>query len=112
MRAPAGFGLSRNLVRADTKVSPIGLTGATMRRYEMFLLEASIEGGIDMQLHCSQANGGGLRAFAAPARCPHCGDLMIAPVVSEFVEGGEIRHHWECDACGEPSCTSIPLDLE
>jgi len=47
------------------------------------------------------------RAFTAPTRCPHCGDLMVAPVSSEFVEGGEIRHHWECDSCGELSSTSI-----
>jgi hypothetical protein len=50
-----------------------------------------------------------VRSFATPTRCPHCGDLMVAPVSSEFVEGGEIRHHWECDACGEFSSTSIPL---
>jgi hypothetical protein len=30
-------------------------------------------------------------------------------VMSEFVESSEIRHHWECDACGEPSTTVIPL---
>jgi hypothetical protein len=35
--------------------------------------------------------------------------VMVAPVCSEFVEGGEIRHHWECDSCGELSSTSIPL---
>jgi len=35
--------------------------------------------------------------------------VMVAPVSSEFVEGGEIRHHWECDACGEFSISSIPL---
>jgi hypothetical protein len=23
--------------------------------------------------------------------------------------GGEIRHHWQCDACGEISTTLIPL---
>jgi hypothetical protein len=34
---------------------------------------------------------------------------MVAPIMSEFVEGGEIRHHWACDACGHYSCTSIPL---
>ena len=51
-----------------------------------------------------------IRAFAAPARCPHCNDWMVAPVSSEFVEGGEIRHYWECDACGETSCTTIQLD--
>jgi hypothetical protein len=34
---------------------------------------------------------------------------MVAPIASEFIEGGEIRHHWECDTCGKPSSTSIPL---
>jgi hypothetical protein len=62
-----------------------------------------------MQVHFATARLSSLRTFAAPARCPHCGDWMVAPVSSEFVEGGEIRHHWECDACGRPSSTSIPL---
>ena len=62
-----------------------------------------------MQLHCHSANLSAMRAFATPARCPHCGDWLVAPVSSEFVEGGEIRHHWECEACGETSCTTIPL---
>ena len=62
-----------------------------------------------MQLHSHSPKLAGIRSFAAPVRCPHCGDLMIAPLMSEFVEGGEIRHHWECDACGRPSSTSIPL---
>ena len=48
-------------------------------------------------------------AFGVCACCPHCGDLMIAPVCSEFVAGGEIRHHWDCEACGESSCTTIDL---
>ena len=50
-----------------------------------------------------------IRAFAAPMRCPHCGDPMVAPLVSEFVEGGEIRHHWACEGCAETSMTTIPL---
>lgn len=49
------------------------------------------------------------RAFMAPARCPHCGDWMIAPVSSEFVVGGEIRHHWDCDGCGGSSSTVVEL---
>lgn len=65
-----------------------------------------------MQLHGNPATLSSIRAFAVPTHCPHCGDLMVAPVVSEFVEGGEIRHHWECDACGEPSHTAIPLAVE
>lgn len=60
-------------------------------------------------LHCDATKLSAVRTFAAPVRCPHCGDWMVAPLVSEFVVGGEIRHHWECDACGEPSHTTIPL---
>ena len=60
-------------------------------------------------LHCNPASLSAIRAFGAPARCPHCGDWMVAPVSSEFVEGTEIRHHWECDSCGKSSSTSIPL---
>jgi uncharacterized protein with PIN domain len=60
-----------------------------------------------MQLHAYWTKLFALRTFAAPMRCPQCGDVMVAPVSSEFVEGGEIRHYWECDACGEPSTTSI-----
>lgn len=62
-----------------------------------------------MQLHEYRAKLSDIRAFAAPIRCSHCGDVMVAPVSSEFVEGGEIRHHWECEFCCQPSSTSIPL---
>ncbi len=62
-----------------------------------------------MQLQSDTAKFAAIRSFASPVRCPHCGDWMVAPLVSEFVEGGEIRHHWECDACGELSSTVIPL---
>lgn len=60
-------------------------------------------------LHCNAAKLATARPFSSPARCASCGDRMVAPVASEFVEDGEIRHHWECDACGEISTTSIPL---
>jgi hypothetical protein len=62
-----------------------------------------------MQLHEYREKLSAIRALANPTRCPHCDDLMVAPFMSEFVEGGEIRHHWECDACGEPSSTSVQL---
>jgi hypothetical protein len=62
-----------------------------------------------MQILTRSAKLSAIRSFSAPVRCPHCGDWMVAPVVSEFIEGGEIRHHWECDACGECSTTAIPL---
>ena len=62
-----------------------------------------------MQLHTDPPRLAGIRSFASPVRCPRCDDPMVAPVLSEFVEDGEIRHHWECDACGQASSTSIPL---
>lgn len=62
-----------------------------------------------MQLQTHSAKLARIRSFAKPVRCPHCSDWMVAPVVSEFVEGGEIRHRWECEACGEFSITAIPL---
>jgi predicted RNA-binding Zn-ribbon protein involved in translation (DUF1610 family) len=62
-----------------------------------------------MQLQSHSAKLARVRTFTAPARCPHCGDWMVAPLVSEFVEGGEIRHHWECETCGESSTTAIPI---
>jgi len=65
-----------------------------------------------MQLHCYPATLSAIRVFGSPMRCSHCGDPMIAPMVSEFVEGGEIRHYWECDTCGEPSSTSIEFNAD
>ena len=64
-----------------------------------------------MQLYCQQPRISAIRAFAAPTRCPNCGDWMVAPLSSEFVEGDEIRHHWECDSCGDARSTFIPLDV-
>jgi len=63
-----------------------------------------------MRLSIETARLSAMRSFARPARCPRCGDWMVAPAHSEFVVGGEIRHHWECDACGDRSCTTIPLE--
>ena len=62
-----------------------------------------------MQPHCNPVDLAAICAFAAQVRCPHCGDWMVAPAASEFVEGVEIRHYWECDSCGETSSISIPL---
>ena len=59
-----------------------------------------------MQFMIETAGLAAIRAFSAPARCPHCDDWMVAPVSSEFVEGGEISHTWECDACGAASSSS------
>jgi hypothetical protein len=63
-----------------------------------------------MQLQYVSAKLSAIRAFASPVRCPQCDDWMVAPVASEFVEGGEIRHLWACDACGKATLTSIDID--
>jgi uncharacterized protein with PIN domain len=62
-----------------------------------------------MQLQTTLAMLARIRSFASPVRCPHCGDRLLAPVASEFVEGGEIRHTYECEACGQASTTAIPI---
>jgi len=70
---------------------------------------------MQLQYQCHLFKLSAIRAFGAPARCPECGDWMVAPISSEFIEGNEIRHHWVCDSCGEASSTSIslePLEVE
>ena len=63
-----------------------------------------------MQLHCYPATFSMIRMFGTALRCTQCGDQLIAPVASEFVDRGEIRHYWGCDSCGMTSCTSIDID--
>ena len=60
-------------------------------------------------LHCNDVNSSAPCAFAAPTHCPLCGDWMVAPLMSEFVEGGEIRHHWVCESCGQTSITALDI---
>jgi uncharacterized protein with PIN domain len=47
------------------------------------------------------------RYFASRQRCPHCSDRLIAPEVTEFIEGGTIQHYWFCDACRQESRTFV-----
>ncbi|HEX5507309.1 MAG TPA: hypothetical protein VFX37_02280 [Pseudolabrys sp.] len=51
------------------------------------------------------------RCFALPTPCPYCGDTLVAPIASEFVEGGEIRHHWACETCSSHSLTSVSVAI-
>ncbi len=41
------------------------------------------------------------------ARCPLCHERVVAPEMSEFVDSGQIRHHWACDGCGSVFSTAI-----
>lgn len=65
-----------------------------------------------MWLQCNQATPAAVRGFAAATRCRQCREWVIAPLLTEFVEGSEIRHHWVCDACGETTCTVVQLGGE
>jgi hypothetical protein len=103
-----GFFLSQNFIGPATKVSSKRRVLAKMHPYER-AWTGEESGDRDMQLHDFRTKLSAIRSFAAPTQCPQCGDVMVAPVSSEFVEGGEIRHHWECESCGELSSTSIPL---
>jgi predicted RNA-binding Zn-ribbon protein involved in translation (DUF1610 family) len=107
--------LSRNFIRPATTVSRKRLAVAIVAAYQRITDDEpdnEQQEAQAMQIDCHPDSLSSLRAFAAPFPCPHCGDLMVAPMMSEFVVGGEIRHHWECDACGEASCTSIELAID
>jgi transcriptional regulator NrdR family protein len=43
-------------------------------------------------------------------RCPSCGEYVVAAQASEFIDTGEIRHHWACDDCGQAFTTTVTLD--
>jgi uncharacterized protein with PIN domain len=61
-----------------------------------------------MRLTTERSESSGFsREFAPRRHCPHCGDRLIAPEVSEFIEGGMIQHYWVCDGCGEQSHTLL-----
>jgi hypothetical protein len=39
--------------------------------------------------------------------CPKCLETMVAPVTSEYVGEGRVRHSWSCDGCGYEFHTSV-----
>jgi hypothetical protein len=53
-----------------------------------------------MHLYCRESHAALSTVVTRPAHCPRCDDLMVAPDSSEFVDRGEIRHRWNCEACG------------
>ena len=48
--------------------------------------------------------------FSTMPRCPACGEYVVAAQASEFIDTGEIRHHWTCDDCGQAFSTTVTLD--
>lgn len=50
------------------------------------------------------------RNSAAPRpmiECAQCGDHLLLPESSEYLENSSIRHLWECEACGYAFETTI-----
>ena len=61
-----------------------------------------------MRLHQSTTPAGVIGAYLSRGRhCPGCGEHVIAPEMSEFIDGGEIRHHWLCESCARVFCTAV-----
>jgi transposase-like protein len=59
-----------------------------------------------IQTTCSQSRP----FFSGLPRCPACGQFVVAVKASEFIDTGEIRHHWTCDDCGQDFSTTVTLD--
>jgi len=53
-----------------------------------------------------RSSSGRTRPFALTS-CPHCLETQIAPLASEYVGEGRVRHFWACDGCGHEFQTSI-----
>lgn len=50
------------------------------------------------------------KRFVAP--CAQCGEALLAPEWSEYVNERCVRHVWSCDACGYEFETSVYLTLK
>ena len=64
-------------------------------------------GGSGMQLDNSRREFSPLALRWSSGRCPLCHERVVAPEMSEYVDSGQIRHHWACDGCGIVFSTAI-----
>jgi transcription elongation factor Elf1 len=46
------------------------------------------------------------RYFTRPL-CPQCGHEQLVPERSAFVDDGNVRHAWLCEACGHGFSTTV-----
>ena len=44
------------------------------------------------------------------AQCTQCGEELVAPQKSEFVNEAEVRHAWGCPSCGYEFFRSVQID--
>jgi transposase-like protein len=64
-----------------------------------------------IQTTCAPATCSNSNLFSSTMpRCPSCGEYVVAAQASEFIDTGEIRHHWACDDCGQAFTTTVTLD--
>ena len=56
------------------------------------------------------------RSTRFAAQCTQCGEELVAPQKSEFVNEAEVRHAWGCPSCGYEFFRSVdpktPMPLE
>ncbi|MCX7310517.1 MAG: hypothetical protein NTV56_02070 [Alphaproteobacteria bacterium] len=45
-------------------------------------------------------NAPALRRSRPVVPCAQCGDILLAPEWSEYLDDRHVRHLWSCDACG------------
>ena len=62
-----------------------------------------------MTLHILPRDFGFSRYFGMPL-CPHCGDMLLAPEISQFAGNGRVRHLWSCESCGHEFHTAVDFD--
>jgi transcription elongation factor Elf1 len=48
------------------------------------------------------------RYFTRPL-CPQCHHEQFVPERSAFVDDGNVRHGWLCEACGHGFCTTVEI---
>jgi hypothetical protein len=48
--------------------------------------------------------------YFSPMLCPICDDWIVAPIASEFIEGGKARHMWECETCQESTEAAVSTE--
>jgi uncharacterized protein with PIN domain len=82
-----------------------GCTGIAMTMEGKITEEASMTARAEAHV-ASDAS----RRIALPS-CPQCNDLQLAPLASEFVSQGQVRHFWSCEACGHEFTTSVKLPV-
>ena len=60
-----------------------------------------------MKLQSTLRSSSGRMRPLAFTSCPNCLETQIAPLASEYVGEGRVRHAWSCDNCGHKFQTSI-----